>query len=105
MIPIDEHEIATDHMTKQCKNFIGNVNQPLFDGTDPDRVYSSFFGDTEYSDDSMLTYGEYIQYHKEVEVNEAYVETLDHYIGDKLVVPGKDYILVLDRVNSGSGMP
>ena len=47
-------------MTKQCKNFmerveakIGNYKQPLFDGTDPDRVYYSAFGDTEDADDNF----------------------------------------------------
>ena len=37
-------------MTKQCKNFIefieaktGKSRQPLFDGTDPDRLYYSDF--------------------------------------------------------------
>ena len=42
MIPIDEHELTTDHMTKQFMNImelveakIGNAKQPLFDGTEP----------------------------------------------------------------------
>ena len=40
-------------MTKQCNNVmeqveakIGNAKQPLFDDTEPDRVYYSAFGDT-----------------------------------------------------------
>ena len=55
-------------MKKKCKNFmeceeakIGNVNQPLFHGTDPYRVYYSAFGDTKNSEDNLLTYGEEIQ--------------------------------------------
>ena len=51
-------------MTKQCNNCmervedkIVNVNQHLFDGTDPDRVYYSAFGDTDDADNSMLPYG------------------------------------------------
>ena len=67
MIPIDKHELTTDHMTKKCKNFmervearICNCKQPLFDGTDPYRVYYSDFGDTSYDDDNVLPYGEYI---------------------------------------------
>ena len=55
MIPIDEHELTTDNMTKQCKNFmervkskIGNYKQPMFDGMDPDRIYHSAFGETDY---------------------------------------------------------
>ena len=103
-------------MTKQCKNFmerveakIGNAKQPLFDGSDPDRVYYSAFGDTNNSDVNILTYGEEIQYQKEVEVNKAYIGALDYYIGARVVFPGKYYIPVLDRVKrmkrDASGKP
>ena len=41
MIPINEHELITDHMIKKCKNFmehveakIGNAKHPMFDVTD-----------------------------------------------------------------------
>ena len=104
-ILIDEHELTTDYMTKRCKNFIkrveakfGNSKQPLFDGMDPDRVYYSSFGDTEDTDNNVLPYGEDIQYQKEVEVNEAYIEALLNYIEAKIVVPGKYSILVLAQV-------
>ena len=33
----------------------------MFDSTEPDRVYCSFFGDTENDDDNVLPYGEEIQ--------------------------------------------
>ena len=73
MITIDEHELTSDHMTKQCNNFmdrveakIGNSNQPLFDDTDKDIVYYSAFGDNGDADDNFLHYGEYIQDQKEV---------------------------------------
>ena len=46
VIPIDEHELITDHMTKQCKNFmerveakIGNARKYLLNRTYPYRVY------------------------------------------------------------------
>ena len=45
----------------------------------------------------MLPYGEEIQYHKDVEVNKAYIEALDNYIGAKVVVPGKYYIPFLSQ--------
>ena len=77
---------------------IGNSKKPLFDGTDPDRVYCSAFGDTDNYFDNMLPYGEYIQDQKEVEVNKAYIEELDEYIGSNVVVPGKDSIPVISRV-------
>ena len=78
VIPIDEHELTTNHITKQCNNFmehveakIGNDKQPLFDGTKPDIVYYSAFGDTNYAEDNMVPYGKDIQDQKEVEVNES----------------------------------
>ena len=67
-------------MTKQCRDFmerveakIVNSKQPLFDGTEPDIVYYSAFGDTDDADNNLLPYGEDIQDQKEVEVNEAYI--------------------------------
>ena len=64
MIPIDDNELTTDNMTKQWKHFIEHMKdnirkdkQPLFDGTDTDRVHFSAFGDTNYTDNNMLPYG------------------------------------------------
>ena len=41
LIPIDDHELFTNHITKQCNNFIErveaknlNAKQPTFDGKD-----------------------------------------------------------------------
>ena len=92
-------------MNKEFKNLMervetkfGNNKQPLFDGTDPDRVYYSYFGDTDNADKNLLPYGEYIQYQKEVEVNEDYIEAFDNYIGSKLVFLGTDSIPVLYQV-------
>ena len=45
----------------------------------------------------MLHYVKEIQEQKEVQVNKAYIEELDNYIGAKVVVPGKYYISVLAR--------
>ena len=73
MIPVDENELTSYHMTKQCNNFMeileaktGNSKQPTFDGTDPEIVYYIAFGDTDDSDDNVLPYGEEIQHQKEV---------------------------------------
>ena len=77
---------------------IGNDNQPMFDGIDPDRVYNSAFGYTNDSGYNVLPYGEEIQDQKEVEFNKAYIEALHNYIGSKAVVPGKYSIPVLARV-------
>ena len=67
-MPKDDNELNTDHMTRQCKNFmehvedkIGNAKKPLFDGTDPGRGYYSAFGYTNYYDNNVLPYGEDIQ--------------------------------------------
>ena len=116
MITIDEHELTTNNITKQCKNSmerveakIGNSKKPMFDVTEPDRVYYSDFGYTNYSYNNVLPYGEYIQDQKGVEVNEDYIELLYIYIGSKVGVPGKYSIPVLDRVKlskrNASGNP
>ena len=51
-------------MTKECKNFmewvedkVVNYKQPMFCGTDPDRIYYSSFGDTDNSDDKFYIMG------------------------------------------------
>ena len=77
---------------------IGNSKEPLFDGIYPEIVYYSAFGDTKNADDNFLPYGEEIQDQKEVEVNKDYIGALENYIGTKLVVPGKYYILVIAQV-------
>ena len=43
---------------------IGNSKKPMFDVTEPDRVYYSDFGYTDYADNNVLPYGGYIQDHK-----------------------------------------
>ena len=89
-------------MTRQCQNFmepveakIVNAQESLFGGTKPDRVYYSVFGGIYDAGENVLPYGEEIQDQKEVDVNEAYIEALDNYIGDKLVFPDKYSIPVI----------
>ena len=77
---------------------IVNSKQPLFGVTYPNRVYYSSFGDTDNADDNVLSYGEDIQDQKGVEVNQAYIEALDKYIGAKVFVPVKDFIPFLAQV-------
>ena len=105
MIPIDDHKLTTNNMIKQSINLmenveakIGNAKQPLFDCTEPYKAYYSDFGDTDDDEKNVLPYGEDIQYQKEVQVNGAYIESLDKYIGDKVFFPGTDSIPVLVRV-------
>ena len=77
-------------LCKVWKAKIGNAKQPLFGGTELDRVYYSAFGENHNYDNNMLQYDEDIQYQKEVEVDKACIKALDKYIGAKLVVPGKN---------------
>ena len=63
MIPIDEHELTTDHMTKQCNYFmerveakIGNSKQPLFYGTYQTEYFKVLLG-THNADNNVLPYG------------------------------------------------
>ena len=44
----------------------GNDKQHLFDGTDPDILYYSIFGDTNDTYNNVLPYGEDIQNQKKV---------------------------------------
>ena len=83
-----------DHMEAK----IGNSKQPLFDGTDTDRVNYSAFGETVNADENMLPFGEYIQDHKQAEVNKACIEVLDNYSGSKLFALGKYSIPVLAQL-------
>ena len=92
-------------MTGHCNNLmkhveakIGNAKQPLFDIKDPDRIYYSYFGDTEDADKTLLPYGEEIQDQNDVVVNKSYIESLDNCIGYKVVVTGEYYIPVLAQV-------
>ena len=80
----------------EAKNL--NTKIPLFYVTELYRVYYSVFGDTNDADNNILPYGEDIQYKKDVEANEAYIEALDNYIGAKLVVPYKYSIPFLSQV-------
>ena len=43
---------------ERVEDKIGNSKQPLFGGTDPERVYYSDFEETDDADDNILTYGE-----------------------------------------------
>ena len=61
MILIYKHELTTDFMTTQTNNFmervvakIGNSKQPLFDGTNPYRLYYSPFVVTNDADNNVL---------------------------------------------------
>ena len=42
-------------------------------------LYYSAFEDSDDADDNVLLYGKDIQDQKEVEVNKAYIESLDNY--------------------------
>ena len=49
---------------ERVEDKIGNAKQALFDGTYPERIYYSDFGDTKNSEENLLPYGEDIQYQK-----------------------------------------
>ena len=46
----------------------------------------------------VLPYGKYIKNKKIEEFDEAYVEYLYKYVGKQIIVPRKDYIIVLTKV-------
>ena len=51
-------------------------------------------------DDNIIPYGDEIIDLKEKEINEAYLDTLDNYIGAKVVVPGQDSVPVLATIKN-----
>jgi hypothetical protein len=105
VIGIPDHELESPELKKQTDTFmetleskIGNYRQPAFNIEVPDEIYYEAFGDDTTSDDNVLPYGDEINDVKTTEVDEAYLEALDEYIGVQVVIPGRDAQPVLATV-------
>jgi hypothetical protein len=116
VVGIPEHELLEESLVEQTKAFtdsveskIGNYKQPLFNIHIPKGIYYNAFGDDMDADDNVLPYGDELVDQKTSEVNEAYLEALDEYIGVEVVIPGRDAQPVLatvkKRKRDPSGMP
>ena len=105
VIGIQAHDLTSDHMVSETKKFmekvekrIGNKKLPIYDGTNPMNIYYSAFHDDIDADDIDLPYGDELMDAKETEVNEAYLEALDTYIGAQVIVPERSGQPILAKV-------
>ena len=93
-----EVQDQTKKFMLSVKERIGNHKMPEFVPTVPNSLYYTAFGDDFQDDDLVLPYGNEIINAKTHEVNDAYMEALDSYIGAKIVVPGRNAEQVLAKV-------
>ena len=105
VIGIPDHDLESADMNSQISRFmesveerIGNQKQALYDGNNPGHIYYAAFQDDVRNDEVVLPYGDELIDAQEMEINEAYIESLDNYIGAKVVIPGKDAVPVLAEV-------
>ena len=105
VIGIPEHELLEESMKTLTKKFmenletkIGNHKQPLFNITVPNDLYYKAFGDDVDEDENELPYGDELLDQKTTEIDDAYMEALDEYIGVEVVIPGRDAQPVLAKV-------
>ena len=77
---------------------IGNHSEPLFNPISPKGIYYDAFDDDPSEDSNDLPYGDELMDAKEHEIDEPYLDSLDKYIGAKVIVPGKDAIPVLAEI-------
>ena len=105
VIPIPDSDLMSEEMKERMSSFtkglesqIGNARLPLFDPTKPTSIYFSSFDDDTEDDQYDLPYGDELIDMKESEVNDAYLDSLDEYIGAEVVIPGRDAHPVLAKV-------
>ena len=97
VIPIPDSDLLSDEMKKDTDNFmtsvndkIGNHRQPIYDGDNPGHIYYHAFDDSIDDDANDLPYGDELIDWKTFETDDAYLESMDEYIGAEVVVPGRD---------------
>ena len=95
VIPIQDEELENDHMREQCSRFmkqvnekIGNRKQPIYDNDKPEDIYFTAFNEDKNDDMVEYPYGNEIAEAIPEEIDEPYLESLDSYIGTKVVIPG-----------------
>ena len=89
---------STRKFMESVEERIGNYKQPVYNAIQPDAIYFDAFGDEHDADSNVLPYGDELIDVMPDDVNDAYLEALDNYIGAEVVVPGKDSIPVLAKV-------
>ena len=107
VLAIDDNELTsadmiaqTSHFMKSLEDKIGNHRQPLFNINAPASIYFDAFNDPIDSDENVTPYGDELIDVKTEQVDDAYLDSLDTYIGAQVVVPGKDGVPVLAKVRA-----
>ena len=83
---------------KSIEANIGNFKQSLYGGIILYSVFYLYFYGDPYDNDVVLTYAQEIKYKNTEEVDESCVEALENYIETRIMIRGKDYIVVLTKV-------
>ena len=102
VVGLETHELSSDVMKEEMSKFmtsienvIGNHRQPIFDNTAPCNIYFDAFNEDHDSDENVLPYGDELIDAKTETIDEAYIESLDEYIGSQIVIPNKEAVPVL----------
>ena len=105
VIPIPEHDLTSNEMKERKEAFmssvetrIGNAKTPIFNPDAPNRVYYDAFHDDVTDDDNVLPYGDELLDLKTEDITDAYLDSLDDYIGAQIVMPDRDGVPVLTKV-------
>jgi hypothetical protein len=102
VVGLEDHQLSSDAMKEETTKFmssveeaIGNHRQPIFDNTSPSHIYFDAFYEDHDADDNALPYGDELVDAKTETIDDAYIESLDEYIGSQIVIPNKEAVPVL----------
>ena len=105
VVGIEESLLEGQQLKEQMQLFtesvevkIGNSRQPMYNQDDPDAIYYSIMNEDRDANENVLPYGEELVDVKTKEVDQAYLESLDKYIGSEVVMTGRDGVPVLTKV-------
>ena len=105
VLAIPDSDLNSSEIKTQMEKFmtnvetkIGNSKLPVYDREHPNKIYYDLFIDDYDYDDVVLPYGHELIDTVPSEINEPYLESLDNYLGAKVVLPGKDSLPVLATI-------
>ena len=107
IIPVPPEDFESQDIKGLTKRFmenveskIGNHKTGIFNMDEPRSVYYDAFGDSTDSDDLDEPFdGELVDL-KHTDIDDAYLDSLDGYIGAKVVIPGRDAVPVLATIRN-----
>ena len=105
VIAIPKDHLDSDEIKYQCMKFmdqvnsrIGNFKTPNYDNSHPEHIYFNTFGDEPDADDVVEPYEGEIEEQKLAEIDDAYIESLDNFLGAQVVIPGQNFPSILGIV-------